>query len=86
VKLAWAGSGRTATATQWRGMIALAEGWVRPSFPLTGEDVIAAGVAKGPMVGQVLREVEDWWIDHDFIDDKLSAVEKLKSVAQGMAF
>ena len=48
--------------------------------------MIAAGVPKGPMVGQVLREVEDWWIDHDFIDDKLSAVEKLKSVAQGMAF
>ena len=41
---------------------------------------------KGPLVGQVLREVEDWWIDHDFIDDKLSAVEKLKSVVQGMAF
>jgi poly(A) polymerase len=38
------------------------------------------------MVGQVLREVEDWWIDHDFIDDPMSTIEKLKSVAQGMAF
>ena len=45
-----------------------------------------AGVPKVPMVGQVLREVEDWWIDHDFLDDKLSAVEKLKAVAQGMAY
>jgi poly(A) polymerase len=85
-KLAWARAERTATTPQWRGMIALGEGWTAPAFPLTGEDVIAAGVPKGPMVGQVLREVEDWWIDHDFIDDKLSAVEKLKSVAQGMAF
>jgi len=58
----------------------------RPVFPFTGEDVMAAGVPKGPMVGQVLREVEDWWIDHDFIDDKLSTIEKLKAVAQGMAF
>jgi peptide/nickel transport system substrate-binding protein len=33
-----------------------------------------------------LREVEDWWIDHDFIDDKLSAIEKLKSVVQGLAY
>ncbi|HQT54757.1 MAG TPA: CCA tRNA nucleotidyltransferase, partial [Phenylobacterium sp.] len=55
-------------------------------FPLTGEDVIQSGVPKGPMVGQVLREVEDWWIDHDFIDDKFSAIEKLKAVAQGMAY
>jgi poly(A) polymerase len=85
-KLAWARARRTATTPQWRGMIALGEGWSAPAFPLTGEDVIAAGVPKGPLVGQVLREVEDWWIDHDFINDKLSAVEKLKAVAQGMAY
>jgi poly(A) polymerase len=85
-KLAWARAGRTSTTHQWRGMIALAEGWTAPAFPLTGEDVIAAGVPKGPMVGQVLREVEDWWIDHDFLDDRLSAVEKLKAVAQGLAY
>jgi poly(A) polymerase len=85
-KLAWARAQSTAATPQWRGMIALAESWTPPQFPLTGEDVLAAGVPKGPMVGQVLREVEDWWIDHDFVDDKLSAVEKLKAVAQGMAY
>jgi poly(A) polymerase len=85
-KLAWARSDRASATFQWRGMIALAEGWSPPAFPLTGEEVIAAGVPRGPMVGQVLREVEDWWIDHDFLDDKLSAVEKLKAVAQGMAY
>lgn len=85
-KLAWAAAPRTATAMQWRGMVALAEGWTPPAFPLTGADVMAAGVPKGPLVGQVLREVEDWWIDHDFLDDKLSVIEKLKAVAQGMAF
>ena len=37
-------------------------------------------------VGQVMREVEDWWIDHDFIDDKMSAIEKLKAVVQGLAY
>ena len=85
-KLAWARAERSATTPQWRGMIALGEGWTPPPFPLTGEDVIAAGAPKGPMVGQVLREVEAWWIDHDFIDDRLSTIEKLKSVVQGMAF
>jgi poly(A) polymerase len=86
VKLAWARSGRTSATHQWRGLLALAEGWSPPTFPLTGEDVMASGVPKGPMVGQVLREVEDWWIDHDFLDDKFSAIEKLKAVAQGMAY
>jgi poly(A) polymerase len=85
-KLAWASSNRTAVGSQWRGLIALAEGWTPPAFPLTGEDVMKAGAPKGPLVGQVLREVEDWWIDHDFLDDPMSAVEKLKSVVQGMVY
>jgi len=86
IKLAWARSGRSAATHQWRGLLALAESWTPPPFPLTGEDVINSGVPKGPLVGQVLREVEDWWIDHDFLDDKFSAIEKLKAVAQGMAY
>lgn len=86
VKLAWAASNRTATAAQWRGLLALGDSWAPPPFPLTGEEVVHAGVPKGPMVGQVLREVEEWWVDHDFLDDKFSAIEKLKAVAQGMAY
>jgi poly(A) polymerase len=86
IKLAWANSERSSATHQWRGLLALAESWTPPPFPLTGEDVINSGVPKGPMVGQVLREVEDWWIDHDFLDDKFSAIEKLKAVAQGMAY
>jgi poly(A) polymerase len=85
-KLAWAASPRSAATMQWRGLIALVEGWSPPTLPLTGQEVMDAGVPKGPMVGQVLREVEDWWIDHDFLDDKLSVIEKLKAVAQGMAY
>lgn len=85
-KLAWAASPRTATTMQWRGLIALVEGWSPPTLPLTGQDILSAGVPKGPMVGQVMREVEDWWIDHDFLDDKLSVIEKLKAVAQGLAY
>jgi len=84
--LAWAASPRTATTMQWRGLIALAEGWTPPSLPLSGQDIIAAGVPKGPLVGEVMREVEAWWIDNDFIEDKLSVIEKLKAVAQGMVY
>lgn len=84
--LAWAGAGRTAVTHQWRGALALGEGWRPPPFPITGDEVAKAGVPAGPMVGVVLREIEAWWIDHDFIDDPMSAVEKLKSVVQGMVY
>ena len=86
VLLAWAASERPATTTQWRALLPMAQSWPRPTFPLTGEEVMAAGVPRGPLVGQVMREVESWWIDNDFISDKLSIVERLKAVAQGMAY
>lgn len=86
VKLAWAGSGRPVTAPQWRALLAQAETWTPPAFPLTGEEVMKAGVPKGPLVGEVMREIEIWWIDQDFIMDKFSAIERLKAVAQGMVY
>jgi poly(A) polymerase len=84
--LAWAASARPAAAVQWRALLAMARTWTPPTLPLTGAEVMAAGVPEGPLVGAVLREVEAWWIDHDFPDDKLSVVERLKAVAQGMVY
>jgi len=86
VKLAWAGSGRDSTAPQWRALLALAETWTPPAFPLSGDEILKAGVPKGPLVGEVRREIELWWIDQDFIEDKFSAIERLKAVAQGMVY
>lgn len=82
--LAWAQDANPRTTAQWRGLMALAQGWTRPNFPLTGADVVKAGVAPGPAVGAILREVEAWWVDADFPDDKLALVERLKAVAQAI--
>jgi poly(A) polymerase len=84
VMLAWAAAGAS-KAQQWRALIAHGEMWTPPKLPLTGDEVMAAGVPAGPKVGVVMREVEEWWIDADFPDDKLSVIERLKAVAQGMA-
>ncbi len=84
VMLAWAEAGN-AKAQQWRALVAHAQMWTPPKLPLSGDEVMAAGVPAGPKVGLVMREVEAWWIDADFPDDKLSLIERLKAVAQGMA-
>jgi poly(A) polymerase len=86
VLLAWAKADHPSATPQWRALLPMARSWPKPTFPLTGEQVIAAGVPQGPLVGAVMREVEDWWIDHDFLDDPMSMVERLKAVAQGMAY
>ena len=43
-----------------------------------------AGVPEGPLVGRVMTEVEDWWVDSNFIDDPFSIAERLKAVAQAL--
>jgi len=84
VMLAWAAAGGD-KAQAWRALVAHAQMWTPPKLPLTGDEVMAAGVPAGPKVGAVMREVEAWWIDADFPHDKLSVIERLKAVAQGMA-
>ncbi len=81
----WADDPKSKTASQWRALLALAATWTPPVLPMDGEEVMAAGVPRGPLVGEVLREVEAWWIDADFPDDKLALVERLKAVAQALA-
>ena len=62
----------------------MARSWERPLFPLNGRDVMAAGIAEGPRVGKILAEVEEWWIDADFIEDPVFLAERLKAVVQAL--
>jgi poly(A) polymerase len=84
VRLAWALDGGPRRASQWRALAAMADGFVAPKFPINGTHVVAAGCRPGAPVGAVLREVERWWVDNDFIDDDLSLAERLKAVVQGL--
>ena len=82
IMLQWAAHG--GNAAQWRALVAHAQMWARPKLPLGGDDVMKAGVPAGPKVGEVMREIEAWWIDADFPDDKLAIIERLKAIAQGL--
>jgi poly(A) polymerase len=84
--LRWAEDPKNSNAIQWRALLAVADAWDRPEFPLTGREVMAAGVPEGPLVGRILSEVEDWWIDSDFTEDEFSLAERLKAVVQATAY
>jgi poly(A) polymerase len=84
--LKWASSPRGATAIPSRMLLAVAESWERPKFPLTGRDVMAAGVPEGPAVGKVLDAMEAWWMERDFPDDEGAVRDQLKSLVEAGAF
>lgn len=82
VLLKWSGAPRGAAAIQWRMLLAMGDAWERPRFPLTGREVMLAGVPEGPLVGRILAEVEDWWVDCDFVADEFALSERLKAIIQ----
>lgn len=65
----WADDPDPAHSGQWRDVLAAVKAWHRPTMPVTGAQLIAAGVPHGPQVGKILRAFEDWWIDTGFPDD-----------------
>ena len=75
VYLAWAE--RPDQEPRARALLELAETWVPPRFPLTGEDVMAAGVPRGPEVGRTLRALEDAWIAGGFAGDREALLRRL---------
>jgi len=86
VRLRWAADQKNSNAVQWRALLAMVDAWQRPVFPLSGRDVMNAGVAQGPLVGRILGEVEQWWIESDFTQDEFSLAERLKAAVQAVAY
>jgi poly(A) polymerase len=62
-------------------LLARAEKWQKPAFPLTGADVLAAGVPAGPDVGTMLARIEDEWVGGNFHDDRARLLARLKALA-----
>jgi poly(A) polymerase len=77
VRLGWAHSKDPVTSKGWRALLALADQWPVPRFPLTGQDLLARGFAAGPMLGRELARLEDWWIASDFASTKDDLLSRL---------
>ncbi|MCW5697625.1 MAG: CCA tRNA nucleotidyltransferase [Bauldia sp.] len=54
----------------WRDSASLPARWTAPVFPLSGRDLIAAGLRPGPELGAILKDLESWWITEDFAPEK----------------
>ncbi|MBJ6134231.1 CCA tRNA nucleotidyltransferase [Ochrobactrum sp. Q0168] len=58
-------------------LLETAEHYEAPLFPVTGGDLLALGVEKGPGLGKALRSLETFWIDSGFSLDRATLLEKL---------
>ncbi|GGB05095.1 cytidine(C)-cytidine(C)-adenosine (A)]-adding enzyme [Brucella endophytica] len=53
------------------------DGYEAPVFPVTGGDLLALGVKKGPRLGEMLRSLETIWIDSGFKLDREALLGKV---------
>ncbi|MFK0329847.1 CCA tRNA nucleotidyltransferase [Rhizobium sp. NPDC090275] len=51
--------------------------WVKPSFPVNGGDVMAAGVPSGRQVGETLAALEHQWVEENFASDRATLLARL---------
>jgi len=66
VLLAWARRRGEAGEAPWRALLEAVDDWTPKTFPVSGADVLALGVAPGPEVGRILAAAEAWWIGAGF--------------------
>lgn len=58
-------------------LLETAERYDAPVFPVTGSDLLALGIEKGPGLGEALRSLETFWIDSGFSLDRAALLDKL---------
>ena len=63
-------------------LLTRAEKFHKPGFPLSGADVMAAGVEAGPKVGEVLKSLEEKWVDVNFSLDRAALTARLKDMLE----
>ena len=85
LRLDWArkNAGKPRARPGVRLAAALAEGerLAGLSFPVHGRDVLALGVPEGPVLGDLLDQVEAWWAEHDFRPTRRQCLRHLKALA-----
>ena len=78
VYLNWAKGRASLSDVKWQALLDLPQNWPIPKLQITGKDLLQAGVASGPAMGQVLRNLEDWWVANGFVSTREDLLERLK--------
>ena len=80
-----AGEGAMQKIARLSALLSRTQKFLRPTFPLTGADVLAAGVSPGPKVGEILGQLEEKWIEFNFSLDRAALTARLEAAVKDQA-
>jgi poly(A) polymerase len=66
----------------WREAVKLAGNWTPPELPVGGADALKFGMRPGPKVGELLADLERWWIAGDFKADRAACLAELERLVR----
>jgi poly(A) polymerase len=79
--IAWSRDGAV-NDDRWRAQLTRAALWQDKTLPISGADVLALGLTPGLQIGELLRAVEEWWIESSFTPGRDEALAHLKMLAE----
>ena len=75
-----AGAGDPIIRNEWLNIYKTAQDWEWPEFPITGKDLIAAGLPPGPKVGKAMMALEALWVRSGFNANKQALLAALAMI------
>ena len=79
-KLSWALSNNRVTNKNWKNILSQIDKVTIPIFPLKAKDILDYGLEEGPIIGEILKTVEQDWIDSNFEHNKEDLLFKLTAI------
>ncbi len=62
------------------GLFTFLKSWTQPKFPLGGDALMEMGLKPGPIFGELLGHVEQWWIGENFAPTRQECFAELKRI------
>ena len=60
--------------------VARVDAWEEQRFPVAARDLLPLGAVRGPSLGHLMRDLEDWWIAESFRPDREALLERAKKL------
>jgi poly(A) polymerase len=86
MRLALAAAGANsdaATAKRYARLLKFLKSWKKPTLPVSGNDLLAAGLMPGKGLGAILKSLEDEWIESNFSLHRDALLKRAAQLAAG---
>jgi poly(A) polymerase len=79
-RVCWSNDPDLTNDDKWMGLLSIIKIWNKPILPIKAEDILKFGVKEGPLLGQILNEIESQWIASNFMLDRNFLLDKIKDL------